>query len=163
MQSVESIGFLPLKLARLFLHTVIWKLKVSFSFKGKVWMSYGESRKRENWSWECFWDEENKLAYKIIFKKNNALLSTYFRFCDTLLNVLWGERLNCEQILELYSSVDVNGVGSKWEFGGNKIFLQQRSSGDWGWISWSASVNLRSVLHALCFMPNAWTYFNVAG
>ena len=82
-----------------------------------------ESRKRENW--ECFWDEENKLAYKIIFKKNNALLSTYFRFCDTLLNFLWGERLNCEQILELYSSVDVNGIGSKWEFGGNKYFYSK--------------------------------------
>ena len=32
MQSVESIGFLPLKLARPFLPTVILKLKVSLSF-----------------------------------------------------------------------------------------------------------------------------------
>ena len=47
--------------------------------------------------------------------------------------------------------------GSEWEFVGSKIFLQQRSSGDWGWISWSARLNRRSVPHALCHMPNAWS------
>ena len=43
----------------------------------ELWGKKVEKGKTEN----VFEMKMNKLVYKIIFNKNNALLSTYFRFC----------------------------------------------------------------------------------